>query len=99
MTFEPAGCPGAAVASAGVPVGPGEAPARRYSDGERPHVRRRKRSKTLVELNPAAADTSLIERSGRVRSNVQAFVVRWRVRQSENVVPVCWRITWARVWG
>jgi len=43
----------------------------RHSDGERPHARRRKRSKTLVALKPDAAAISFMDSSGRVRSSRQ----------------------------
>jgi hypothetical protein len=44
----------------------------RHWDGEHPHVLLKKRSNTAVELKPEAAAISLIDRSGRLESNVRA---------------------------
>jgi hypothetical protein len=71
----------------------------RYCEGERPHVRRMKRSNTLVELKPAAAAISLIERSARVRSNVHETARRRAALHLEKLAPVRVRTTRATVWG
>jgi hypothetical protein len=57
------------------------------------------RSNTLVELKPAAAAISLIDRSGRLRSKVLDSTICRSARHAENVRPVRWRTTCASVWG
>lgn len=71
----------------------------RHSDGERPHARRRKRSNTLVALNPEAAAISLIDSSGRVRSSRHDWDTRRWARHAEKLDPVRSRTTCVNVCG